>query len=161
MKDPIIRPITLQDNAQVARIIRQVMTEFSCVGSGFSIEDPEVDDMYHAYQGPKAAFYVIEYEGEEKGCGGFAPLAGGASDTCELKKMYFLEALRGHGMGSQLVDHCLAEARRRGFRKMYLETVERMTAANHLYRKKGFQLLSGAQGATGHSGCDSFYELLL
>lgn len=161
MSTPTIRLITAADTATVATIIRRVMTEYSCVGSGFSIEDPEVDDMYKAYSGRLAAFYVIEHEGEIRGCGGFAPLEGGAADTCELKKMYFLKELRGLGMGSQLVDLCLSEARKKGFRVMYLETVERMVAANHLYVKKGFQQLPGAQGATGHTGCDAFYELLL
>lgn len=161
MSTPIIRPIAVADNTRVAEIIRKVMTEFSCVGSGFSIEDPEVNDMFSAYQGKTAAFFVIEQDGKINGCGGFAALAGGVSDTCELKKMYFLDELRGHGMGSALVDLCIEEARSAGFKTMYLETVERMVAANHLYLKKGFQLLPCAKGATGHSGCDSFYELLL
>lgn len=161
MDTPLIRPITLEDNPKVAAIIRKVMTEFHCVGSGFSIEDPEVDDMFNAYADERAAFYAIEHKGQVMGCGGFAALEGGDTDTCELKKMYFLEGLRGLGMGGALVDLCINEARDKGFKKMYLETVERMTAANHLYRKKGFSLLEGAKGATGHSGCDSFYELLL
>lgn len=161
MQKPLIRPITRADNPTVAAIIRKVMTEFHCVGSGFSIEDPEVDDMFTAYAGNKAAFFVVEHQGEVMGCGGFAALDGGDADTCELKKMYFLEGLRGLGMGSAMVDLCIKEARASGFTHMYLETVERMVAANHLYQKKGFALLSGAKGATGHSGCDSFYELLL
>ena len=161
MSQAIIRPISAADNARVASIIRQVMTEFGCVGSGFSIEDPEVDEMYSAYAGPGAAFFVIEQQGQVMGCGGFAALEGGAADTCELKKMYFLSELRGLGMGRQLLDRCIEAARACGYRKMYLETVARMTAANHLYRKRGFQLLGGAQGATGHTGCDAFYELLL
>lgn len=161
MSTPNIRPIALADNPVVARIIRQVMTEFQCVGTGFSIEDPEVDDMYHAYANEQSAFYVIEHQGQVMGCGGFALLEGGKADTCELKKMYFLEGLRGLGMGGALVDLCIQEARERGFKKMYLETVERMVSANHLYRKKGFERLECAKGATGHSGCDSFYQLLL
>ena len=158
---PIIRPISESDNLRVAQIIRKVMTEFSCVGAGFSIEDPEVDEMYQAYAGDRAAFYVIEHDGEVKGCGGFAQLEGGADHICELKKMYFLSDLRGLGMGSRLVDLCIEEARARGFKTMYLETVERMVAANHLYQKKGFQQLSGPLGATGHGGCDAFYDIAL
>ena len=158
---PIIRAIKASDNLRVAQIIRKVMTEFSCVGSGFSIEDPEVDAMHQAYAGDRAAFYVIEHNGIVQGCGGFAQLEGGAADICELKKMYFLTELRGLGMGSRLVDLCIQEARSKGYRIMYLETVERMQAANHLYQKKGFRLLPGPLGATGHGGCDAFYDLPL
>ena len=41
-----LRSITPDDNAAVARIIRTVMPEFNCVGEGFSINDPELRDMY-------------------------------------------------------------------------------------------------------------------
>ncbi len=98
------------DNAVVADIIRTVMTEFQAVGQGYSINDPEVDDMYTAYAIPDAAFYVVENQGRVLGCGGFAPLSGGDKDTCELRKMYFLPELRGSGTGMQLMQLCLDEA---------------------------------------------------
>lgn len=158
---PIIRPLQKADNLQVATIIRQVMTEFACVGDGYSIEDPEVNDMYSAYQGANAAFFIIEHEGQVMGCGGFGPLVGGDSTVCELKKMYFLPNLRGMGMGLQLLDHCLTQAKKCGYTKMYLETVTRMVAANSLYRKSGFIPLAGPEGATGHGGCDAFYARIL
>jgi len=161
MSTPILRPIQAADNANVARIIRQVMTEFGCVGPGFSIEDPEVDHMYEAYQGDHAAFFVIEHQGQVLGCGGFGPLAGGDGTTCELKKMYFLSELRGQGMGKKLLNHCMETAAQKGYQRMYLETVNRMTSANALYRLSGFQPLQGAEGATGHSSCDTFYALSL
>lgn len=145
----------------VAQIIRTVMTEFGCVGQGFSIEDPEVDHMFQAYSDDRAAYYVLELDGQVKGCGGFAQLDGGAKDTCELKKMYFLTEARGLGLGKRMLEMCMDKARDCGYRKMYLETVERMTAANGLYQHMGFQLLKGPRGATGHGGCDAFYELQL
>ncbi len=161
MSSPTFRPIEPTDNERVAQVIRQVMTEFSCVGPGFSIEDPEVDQMYETYQGDQAAFFVIEHQGQVFGCGGFGPLPGGDGATCELKKMYFLPELRGHGMGKKLLNHCIETAAQRGYQRMYLETVNRMTSANALYRLRGFQQLEGAEGATGHSSCDTFYALPL
>lgn len=156
-----IRLIRPDDNPIVSQIIREIMTEFACVGQGFSIEDPEVDHMFQAYDDPRAAYYVIELDGKISGCGGFAQLEGGTSDTCELKKMYFLTETRGLGLGKRLLELCIEKARDCGYQKMYLETVERMTAANGLYQHMGFQLLPGPLGATGHGGCDSFYELHL
>ncbi|MEM1215228.1 MAG: GNAT family N-acetyltransferase [Bacteroidota bacterium] len=153
-----IRLITPDDTQKVATIIRTVMTEFACLGEGYSIEDPEVDDMYTAYATERAAFYVVERDGEVLGCGGFSPLVGGTADTCELQKMYFLPELRGHGLGQQLLQHCIQAATQAGYTYMYLETVARMTAANALYIKHGFQVLTGPTGATGHCGCDAFYR---
>ena len=157
--DYILRPIQPEDNPQVANIIRQVMTEFGTVGEGYSINDPEVDQMYEAYHQPRARFYVIEHQGRILGCGGIAPLHGGGEEVCELKKMYFFPELRGLGWGKKLLRQCLADARQIGFRQCYLETVERMQQANTLYQKLGFNRLTAAMGATGHSSCEAWYVI--
>ncbi len=158
--DFILRPIQPTDNPQVARIIRTVMTEFGAVGEGYSIMDPEVDDMHGAYANPRMAFYVVTQKGEGGevfGCGGIGPLIGGEADVCELKKMYFLPALRGLGFGQLMVATCLEKAKELDYRQCYLETVERMSQANRLYQKMGFEKICGPMGATGHGGCDSWY----
>ncbi len=162
MSDFLIRPIRKADNAEVAKVIRTVMTSFGAVGEGFSIEDLEVDQMYEAYQGNQSVMYVVVGK-EEKvlGCGGFAPLTGGDPDTCELRKMYFLEEARGKGLGRKMLEMSLVGAKEMGFKKCYLETLQHMEAARRLYEKAGFLPLSCALGNTGHGGCDSYYLLEL
>jgi putative acetyltransferase len=140
----------------VARIIREVMTEFGAVGCGYSIGDPEVDDMHAAYQRPGHAFYVVELAGRPLGCGGYGPLQGGAADTCELRKMYFLPQLRGLGAGSALMRRCLEDAFADGYKHCYLETTDNMHQAQRLYEKHGFEYLSERMGATGHSACGTW-----
>ncbi|HET6592053.1 MAG TPA: GNAT family N-acetyltransferase [Xanthomonadales bacterium] len=153
---PVIRPIRAQDNAAVASIIRQVMTEFGAVGCDFSIADAEVDAMCEAYPAPAAAFFVVEKQGRVLGCGGMGPLQGGARDVCELRKMYFLPELRGAGMGAKLLAVILAAAREAGYRRCYLETLGSMQEARRLYLKHGFQPIDAPLGSTGHSGCNSW-----
>jgi putative acetyltransferase len=158
--DFILRPIQSADNQQVAKVIRTVMTEFGAVGQGFSIMDPEVDDMHGAYSGPRTAFFVVarnDGSSEVLGCGGIGPLIGGEADVCELKKMYFLPAVRGLGFGQKMVITCLQKAKELGYRQCYLETLVRMEQANRLYQKMGFEKICGPMGATGHGGCDSWY----
>ena len=154
--EPLIRRIRQGDNAAVGGIIREVMTEFGAVGCEFSIADPEVDAMYEAYPAPDAAFYVVEVDGRVLGCGGMGPLAGGPSDVCELRKMYFLPELRGTGAGSGLLRCILVAARQAGYRRCYLETLGNMTAARRLYRKHGFEIRRTPLGDTGHSGCNTW-----
>ena len=156
-----LRPIQAEDNEQVARLIRTVMTEFGAVGAGYSITDPEVDHMSAAYQQPGAAFFVIEKDGQIMGCGGIARLEGGTAEVCELRKMYFYPELRGLGLGKRLLKQCLDAARELGYRSCYLETLERMWQANKLYEKMGFRPLSCQMGETGHSKCDRFLVLAL
>ncbi|HBD18965.1 MAG TPA: GNAT family N-acetyltransferase [Arenimonas sp.] len=154
-----IRPITAADDVAVARIIRGVMPEFGADGPGFAIHDPEVDAMSAAYDRPGAAYFVVEHDGRVQGGGGVAPLEGGPEGVCELRKMYFLPALRGLGAGAALMQRCLAEARALGFRQVYLETLRGMDAAQKLYERTGFRRLDGPLGATGHFGCNRFYLL--
>ncbi|MEN0047230.1 MAG: GNAT family N-acetyltransferase [Bacteroidota bacterium] len=153
-----LRPIQKKDNAIVAKIIRETMTQFGCVGEGYAYVDPELDDMYTAFSGERSKFWVLENdEGKVVGCGGIAALKNGSPDTCELQKLYFLEAARGKGFGRKLTDLCLQAAKELGYKKCYLETVERMTIANAMYQKMGFQKIDGNMGNTGHCGCDSYY----
>lgn len=156
-----IRPIQKQDNDQIARVIRDVMTEFQAVGEGYSIGDAEVDDMYGNYRNKRSCFYVIESDARIVGGGGIGPLKGGDESTCELRKMFFLPSARGCGLGRRLLMLLLDQARRRGYRKCYLETLDRMWQANDLYRKNGFELLEKPLGTTGHCSCDRWYQLTL
>jgi putative acetyltransferase len=152
-----IRPITPDDDAAVAAIIRRVMPEFGADGPGFALHDAEVDAMCAAYRRPRHAYFVVTLEGRVAGGGGVAPLAGGEDDLCELRKMYFLPEARGIGAGSALLERCMEAARDFGFRRMYLETLTGMDAAQALYRRHGFAELPAPLGGTGHFSCDRYY----
>lgn len=156
-----LRSLQPEDNAQVAAIIRTVMPEFGANGEGFAIHDKEVDNMYAAYTAPRSAYFVCEVNGKIVGGGGVAPLEGGAADTCELKKMYFLPEVRGKGFGQKVLNECLQAARSIGFAYCYLETFHTMKEAMRLYEKNGFEKIAGSCGNTGHFGCDTFYRLKL
>lgn len=153
-----IRPVQVDDNRQLANLIREVMASFGAVGEGYSIEDPEVDSMAESYSTPRARYYVIEDQtGRIVGGSGIAQLQGGDPDTCELKKMYFYPEARGLGLGQKLLEMLEDDARERDFAKMYLETVDRMTQAVRFYERNGFQPLPKALGNTGHTKCGLFY----
>ncbi len=156
-----LRPIQPNDNVPMARIIRQVMTEYGAVGEGYSINDPEVDALYEQYAAPGHVFFVAESNGRVVGGAGIAPLQGAGEGVCELRKMYLLPEGRGRGLGRQLLGQCLAAARERGFRTCYLETVHRMGEAQRLYLSAGFKPLPGPMGNTGHNACDAWYAMEL
>jgi putative acetyltransferase len=156
-----LRPIEARDDAAMARIIRTVMPEFGATGSGFAINDPEVDWMSQAYAAPRCAYFVIERDGMVIGGGGVAPLVGGDDGTCELRKMYFLQEARGIGAGAAMMQRCLQAARDSGYSQCYLETLRGMDAAMRLYERTGFRRIDTPMGATGHGGCNTFYLLRL
>ena len=156
------RPIRPEDDLAVAAIIRRVMPEFGADGPGFAIHDPEVDHMNAAYAIPGAAYFVVvDEEGRVVGGAGVAALEGGEPGVCELRKMYFLPETRGQGMGEALLRHCLAVAKKFGYRTCYLETLTGMNQALKLYGKLGFRPLCAPLGRTGHGGCDHWFALEL
>lgn len=158
MRAALLRPIEARDDAAMASVIRAVMPTFGAQGAGFAIEDPEVDFMSRAYGGERSRYWVAELDGRVVGGGGFAPLEGGPPDTCELRKMYLLAEARGRGIGRELLELCLDAAKRCGFARCYLETLETMHAARKLYEAHGFVRLPKPEGATGHFGCDAWYS---
>ena len=158
-KELTLRPLEAADNPAMAQVIRTVMQEFAAVGEGYSINDPEVDALFESYDQPGSIFYVILQDEKVMGGGGIAPLLGGPEGVCELKKMYFYPAIRGLGWGKKMVEACLTAARQLGYRQCYLETIDRMTGANALYRKLGFKKLTQAMGNTGHSSCEVWYVI--
>lgn len=102
-QSPVMRRLTLQDNPAIARVIRQVSAEYGLTADkGYTVADPNLDELYQVYSQPGHAYWVVEYEGEVVGGGGIAPLAGSESDICELQKMYFLPAIRGKGLAKKL-----------------------------------------------------------
>ncbi|WP_119792656.1 GNAT family N-acetyltransferase [Flavobacterium anhuiense] len=149
----LIRTIEKKDNQAVASLIRSVFDELEIPKVGTAYEDPYLDLMFEQYSKPKSIYFVVENEGEIVGCAGIAPLENGDSEICELQKMYFLPKTRGLGIGSQMMEKCLEQAKSFGFKKCYIETMPFMHAAQKLYKKSGFEYLDAPMGCTGHNSC--------
>ncbi len=153
MSSAIIREIQPQDNKQVASVIRQVLIDLGVPKVGTAYADKALDHMYENYNVPKASYFVVEENNKIIGCAGVAQLENYDGNVCELQNMYLTEAARGRGLGSQMMDICLAKARDYGFEKCYLETMPYMEDAQKLYKKTGFQYIEARMGDTGHYSC--------
>jgi len=159
LDETVIRRISAEDDHAIEGIIRSVMTSFDLDRTGSALHDPEVSEMAAAYSEPGHAYFVTELNGEIVAGAGIGPLAGGDGTICELRKMYALPLARGRGIGKKLLMLCLDEARKLGYRTCYIETIEQMTDARHLYMKVGFTRLDRPMGDTGHCACDMWYSL--
>lgn len=153
MENWVIRRIESHDNQSVAKLIRSVFDEMEIPKVGTAYADPYLDLMFEEYNKPKSVYFVVENEGDIVGCAGIAPLENGDPEICELQKMYFLPQTRGLGIGTKMMEKCLEEAKRFGFKKCYIETMDFMHAAQKLYKKSGFEYLDAPMGCTGHSSC--------
>ena len=62
--------------------------------------------------------------------------------TAALKKIdeFCCERFQGRGLGANLRETVIAEAKRTGYREMYLDTLSTSTRAITLYEKAGFAI---------------------
>ncbi|HEY9887302.1 MAG TPA: GNAT family N-acetyltransferase [Candidatus Obscuribacterales bacterium] len=153
-----IRAIQPADDAAIAAIIRQVLTEYGANRPGFAWADPELDTLSRAYQSAGAAYYVATWQNTVIGGAGIAPFPCAVPALCELQKMYLLPTFRGQGIGRALLRKNLATAQKH-YHGCYLETFDAMQEAITLYQKFGFERLSAPLGNSGHNSCNLFYLL--
>jgi putative acetyltransferase len=88
---------------------------------------------------PEVTFWTA-WEGPQLlGCGALKELS---REHGEIKSMHTAEAMRGRGVARAMLEHILNEARRRGYRRLSLETgsMEAFAPARALYASFGFQL---------------------
>jgi putative acetyltransferase len=90
-----------------------------------------------ALRAPEVTFWTL-WDGEQLlGCGALKQLD---PTHGEIKSMHTAVAARGRGVARRMVEHILEEARRRGYRRLSLETgaTEDFAAARGLYSGFGF-----------------------
>ncbi len=148
-----IRPISKNDNEELAKVIRDTLKEFGANRPGTVYFDPTTDNLFELFQKPKSFYQVAVYNGQITGGGGIFPSDGLPEDTCELVKMYLLPEFRGIGLGSRLIQDCLNMASTLNFKNVYLETMPELKNALKSYEKFGFNYLNRPLGNTGHFGC--------
>jgi putative acetyltransferase len=153
MKSIIIREIQKRDNAQIAKVIRQVFIDDDYPKTGTAFADPQLDFMFEAYDKPKSVYYIVEIDSKIVGGAGLNQLENSKGNICELQKMYFLEEARGKGIGYEMIQKCLEKAKEFGYSKCYLETLPEMQNAQRLYKKVGFEYICSPLGTTGHTSC--------
>jgi putative acetyltransferase len=151
-----VRLIKKEDNAALAKIIRQVMEEFVVNLPNTVYTDPTTDNLFELFQKERAVYNVAEVEGKVVGGGGIYPTERLPDGVCELVKMWLLPEARGLGLGKMLIEKCLLQANELGFHRVYLESMPELKKALQIYEKFGFKYLKAQMGNSGHTGCQKW-----
>ena len=112
-----------------------------------------------ALRTPDITFWTVWERGELVGCGALKALS---PEAGEIKSMHTAQAFRGRGVCAAMLAHILSEARRRGYRRLSLETGtgDAFAPAHALYARHGF-VPCGAFANYAASDFNSFMTLEL
>jgi ribosomal-protein-alanine N-acetyltransferase len=103
-------------------------------------------------QQPASRYYLVaELDGKIVGYAGLLA-AGGQGDVLTIA---VATARWGHGIGTELLDRLLAEARRRGCTEVFLEVRADNARAQRLYRWRGFTDIGIRRAYYQPSGTDA------
>jgi putative acetyltransferase len=149
---PRIRAATNADGPAVRALVFIVLAEYGLFPDP-AATDADLDDLEACYWASGGSFSVLVSADQVVGCVGIVPVEAG---VCELRKMYLSRCHRGRGLGRALLDHALAEARRRGFARVRLETASVLQEAIALYVRNGFRPFSPGHLA---ARCDQAFIL--
>jgi len=115
-----LRPASIDDIGGILQLIEPLETEGTLVYRGRELLEREVK-----------SFFVIEHDGVILGCAALYPLAG---RSAELAAVAVRPEYRAMGYGEKLLGHGEVEARRLGFKKLFVLT----TRAAHWFIERGF-----------------------
>jgi putative acetyltransferase len=135
----LITPASAED----WRETRDIFTEYArslTVDLCFQGFDQELAQLPGEYAPPRGALLLAKVEGVVAGCCALRPLdAADYPNASEMKRLYVRKAFRGFGLGRQLAEAILDQARLAGYSCVLLDTLDDMEAARALYEELGFE----------------------
>jgi GNAT superfamily N-acetyltransferase len=125
------------DGASALEEVRELFREYAeslAIDLSFQRFEAELAELPGEYAAPYGRLLLAVVDGPA-GCVG---LRGGSAGDCEMKRLFVRPCYRKAGVGRALVAAIIAEARSIGYRRILLDTLPGMAAAQALYRSFGF-----------------------
>ena len=136
MNDYEVRSATNGDCDAIKELVFAVLREYQLQPDPNGT-DADLNDIETSYLRSGGRFDVlVDSRGVIVGSVGLYPID---SATCELRKMYLSQQVRGQGQGRRLLEYALAQAKEIGFRRVVLETASVLKEAIALYQLYGFR----------------------
>ncbi|MFM8577095.1 MAG: GNAT family N-acetyltransferase [Limnohabitans sp.] len=123
--------------------VREIFCEYAAslsVDLCFQDFDAELASLPGDYAAPRGALLLARVDGSVAGCCALRPMdSSDYPNASEMKRLYVRKAFRGFGLGRQLAEAILDQARLAGYSAVLLDTLDDMEAARALYEDLGFE----------------------
>ena len=120
--------------------VRQLFREYSAwlqIDLCFQDFEKELAGLPGDYVSPFGCLWLAYDDDRLAGCIALRKIGEG---ICEMKRLFLREEFRGRGLGRELIEAIIREARQIGYERMRLDTLPpKMNDAIALYRRFGFQ----------------------
>jgi N-acetylglutamate synthase and related acetyltransferases len=97
--------------------------------------DSELEHLSDKYGLPDGRLYIVKVDNEVAGCIGLRKID---NENCEMKRLYVRPKFRGHKIANKLVEMIIDDAKRIGYKNIFLDTFPFLVGAIYLYKKFGF-----------------------
>lgn len=141
MQRPSIQLITPETPGQLDAT-RQILREYAeqlGIDLCFQNFDAELADLPGDYASPGGALLLAMVDGDLAGCCALRALDSvDYPNAAEMKRLYVRKAFRRFGLGRQIAEAVLDQARAAGYHCVLLDTLDDMESARALYADLGF-----------------------
>jgi putative acetyltransferase len=135
----LVTPVSEEELAATSDIFREY-----AISLGFDLcfqdFEGEIAHLPGDYAPPRGALLLAKVNGNIAGCCALRPLdSSDYVNAAEMKRLYVRQAFRGLGLGRQLAEAILDEARMGGYDSVLLDTLDDMEIARAMYDELGFK----------------------
>jgi ribosomal protein S18 acetylase RimI-like enzyme len=137
--EPIVAPARTAAELDAAKALIRAYVEWLGVDLSFQNIEAEMAGFPGKYLPPRGEILIARVGEAIAGVVCLQPLGDG---ICEMKRMWTDPAFRGLGIGRRLAAAVIDAGRTRAYRRMRLDTLERLTSAVALYESLGFRRIA-------------------
>jgi putative acetyltransferase len=126
------------DSPELWETARSLVREYAAslnVNLAFQNFEEELLHFESEYAPPTGTFLLARTNNEFLGCGALRRFS---TTDCEMKRLYVHPSARNLGLGRQLAQALIAEAKSLGYKRILLDTLPTMQSAQSLYKSLGF-----------------------
>ena len=132
----VIEPVKSEEQIEAVRQLLWTYGHSRNFDSALGDYDTELAELPGKYNPPEGFLLLASFDNIPAGCIAYRKIGPG---ICEMKRMYVSPEHRGKGIGKQLANALIDQAKIAGYSTMKLDTHPTMHKAHSLYQSLGFE----------------------